>query len=485
MPGGITTEVKTYQMYVNGEWVASKSAKTFPVYDPSTEEVIAQVPDAGSDDVDRAVAAAKAAFEDGPWASTTAQERGRVLFRLADRIRQNLPALAELECRNTGKPIVEAEFDIGDAATCFEYYGGLATKVVGQVNPVPDNAMSLTLKEPIGIAGQIIPWNYPLLMAAWKLAPAIAAGCTCVLKPAEQTPLTALAFANYFEEAGLPPGVINCVNGLGEVVGTELTNSPDIAKIAFTGSTQIGKLVAKSALDTMKRLTLELGGKSANIILDDADFAKAIPMAVNACYLNNGQACIAGSRLFIPEDRLDEVKQLVKAAVAKVKVGDPNDSDVTMGPLVSQKQYQRVQSYIRSGIEEGAEVVIGGEGHPEGLERGNFVKPTVFANVKPEMKIAREEIFGPVLSILTYKIEADAIRMANDSEFGLMAYVSSSNPERASRVARQLQAGRVLINTLNHDPLTPFGGYKQSGIGREGGVYGLKEFLEPKAIILG
>jgi aldehyde dehydrogenase (NAD+) len=335
------------------------------------------------------------------------------------------------------------------------------------------------------VVGIFTPWNSSAGSIAIKVAPAIAAGCTVVIKPSEMSAMQTQVLMESFHEAGLPPGVINFVNGLGEVVGTELTNSPDVAKIAFTGSTQIGKLVAKSALDTMKRLTLELGGKSANIILDDADFAKAIPMAVNACYLNNGQACIAGSRLFVPENRLDEVKQLVKASVAKVKVGDPNDNDVTMGPLVSQKQYQRVQGYIRSGIEEGAEVVIGGEGHPEGLERGNFVKPTVFANVKPEMKIARQEIFGPVLSILTYKTEVEAIRMANDSEFGLMAYVSSSNPERASRVARQLQAGRVLINTLNHDPLTPFGGYKQSGIGREGGVYGLKEFLEPKAIILG
>jgi len=286
-----------------------------------------------------------------------------------------------------------------------------------------------------------------------------------------------------FHEAGLPPGVINFVTGLGEIVGTELTSNPHIQKIAFTGSTQIGKLVAKNALDTMKRFTLELGGKSPNIILDDADFPKAIAMAVNACYLNNGQACIAASRLFVPESRIDEVKQLVKAAVEKIKVGDPNDKMVTIGPLASRKQYGRVQEYIRSGIQEGAELVIGGEGHPQGLEHGNFVRPTVFANVKPWMKISREEIFGPVLSILTYKTEAEAIEMANDSEFGLMAYVSSSNPDRANRVARQLQAGRVLINTLNHDPLAPFGGFKQSGIGREGGIFGLREFLEPKAII--
>jgi betaine-aldehyde dehydrogenase len=243
MPSGVTTEVKTYQMYINGEWTASNSAKTFPVYDPSTEEVIAQIPDANAEDVNRAVAAAKAAFEDGPWATTTAQERGRVLFRLTEKIRANLPALAELECRNTGKPIVEAEFDINDAATCFEYYGGLATKVVGYVNPVPDNAMSLSLKEPVGIAGQIIPWNYPLLMAAWKLAPAIAAGCTCVLKPAEQTPLTALEFANYFAECGLPPGVVNIITGFGETCGAPLVQHPDVNKIAFTGSAAVGKII--------------------------------------------------------------------------------------------------------------------------------------------------------------------------------------------------------------------------------------------------
>src|SRR5271165_2590310 len=243
MPGGVTTEVqskvRTYQMYINGKWVTSKSAKTFPVYDPSTEEVIAQVPDAGPDDVNRAVAAAKAAFEEGPWATTTAQERGRVLFRLSEKIRAHLPALADLECRNTGKPIVEAEFDINDAATCFEYYGGLATKVVGYVNPVPDNAMSLSLKEPVGITGQIIPWNYPLLMAAWKLAPAIAAGCTCILKPAEQTPLTSMMLAQWFEEVGLPPGVVNIVNGFGESCGAPIVEHPLVDKIAFTGSTEV------------------------------------------------------------------------------------------------------------------------------------------------------------------------------------------------------------------------------------------------------
>jgi acyl-CoA reductase-like NAD-dependent aldehyde dehydrogenase len=249
MPSGVQTEVKTYQMYINGEWVTSKSAKTFPVYDPASEEIIAQVPDANADDVNRAVAAAKAAFEDGPWAATTAQERGRVLFRLADKIRQNLPMLAELEARNCGKPIVEAEFDINDTATCFEYYGGLATKILGFVNPVPDNAVSLTMKEPIGVAGQIIPWNYPLLMAAWKLAPALAAGCTCILKPAEQTPLTALELANWFADVGLPPGVVNVITGFGESAGAPLVQHPDVNKIAFTGSAAVGKIIVKQAAD--------------------------------------------------------------------------------------------------------------------------------------------------------------------------------------------------------------------------------------------
>ena len=467
------------QMYVNGAFVTPHGKATVDLVNPTNNEVIGKVTLADETDMRQAIAAAKKAFTS--FSQTTKEVRMDYLQRLHDSVSKRVGDLVQATVLEYGAPQDRAKGSNALAANIFLHFKETLRKT--ELSEVVGT--SLVLLEPVGVVGIFTPWNSSAGSIAIKVAPAIAAGCTVVIKPSEMSAMQTQVLMESFHEAGLPPGVINFVNGLGEVVGTELTNSPDVAKIAFTGSTQIGKLVAKSALDTMKRLTLELGGKSANIILDDADFAKAIPMAVNACYLNNGQACIAGSRLFIPENRLDEVKQLVKAAVAKVKVGDPNDIDVTMGPLVSQKQYQRVQSYIRSGIEEGAEVVIGGEGHPEGLERGNFVKPTVFANVKPGMKIAREEIFGPVLSILTYKTEADAIRMANDSEFGLMAYVSSSNPERASRVARQLQAGRVLINTLNHDPLTPFGGYKQSGIGREGGVYGLKEFLEPKAIILG
>src|SRR5579864_155569 len=345
MPSGVQTEVKTYQMHINGEWVASKSSKTFPVYDPASEEIIAQVPDANSDDVNRAVAAAKAAFEEGPWATTTAQERGRVLFRLAEKIRQNLPMLAELEARNCGKPIVEAEYDIKDTATCFEYYGGLATKILGFVNPVPDNAVSLTMKEPVGVAGQIIPWNYPLLMAAWKLAPALAAGCTCVLKPAEQTPLTALEMANWFSEIGLPPGVVNIVTGFGESCGSPLVKHPDVNKVAFTGSAQVGKIIVKEAAETVKRVTLELGGKSPNIFFADADFEAAIDGALFGVFINQGEVCSAGSRILVHKPIYPRFVEAMAEKAKKIKLGPPLDRDTKMGPLVSKEQYDRVRSY--------------------------------------------------------------------------------------------------------------------------------------------
>ena len=332
MPGGVTTDVKTYSMMINGEWVGSKSGKTFPVYDPSTEEVIAQVPDANAEDVNRAVAAAKAAFEEGPWATTTAQERGRVLFRLAEKVRQHLAMLAELECRNSGKPIVEAEYDINDVATCLEYYGGLATKVVGYVNPVPDNAMSLSLKEPMGVAGQIIPWNYPLMMAAWKLAPALAAGCTCVLKPAEQTPLTALELAKWFDEVGLPKGVVNVITGFGESCGSPLVKHPDVNKIAFTGSAAVGKIIVKEAADTVKRVTLELGGKSPNIFFADADFEAAIDGALFGVFINQGEVCSAGSRMLVQKSIYKKFVEAMTEKAKKIKIGPPLERETKMGP---------------------------------------------------------------------------------------------------------------------------------------------------------
>src|SRR6202158_4317331 len=349
MPGGVTTEVKTYQMHINGEWVASKSTKTFPVYDPSTEEVIAQVPDAGADDVNRAVAAAKAAFEDGPWATTTAQERGRVLFRLAEKVRQNLPMLAELECRNSGKPIVEAEFDINDVATCFEYYGGLATKVVGYVNPVPQNAMSLALREPMGVAGQIIPWNYPLMMAAWKLAPAICAGCTTVLKPAEQTPLTILELASSFSDAGLPPGVVNIVTGLGETSGAAIVEHASVDKIAFTGSVEVGKRIMRAAADTLKKISLELGGKSPNIFFADADFEAAVDGALFGVFLNQGEMCSAGSRILVQRPLYRKFIDAMVEKARTITIGPPMDRATKMGALVDRDQFDRVRHYQEIG----------------------------------------------------------------------------------------------------------------------------------------
>src|SRR5438309_5860411 len=399
--GGVKTDVRTYQMYVNGEWVESKSGKTFPVYDPSTEEVIAQVPDANSEDVNRAVAAAKAAFEDGPWASTTAQERGRVLFRLAEKIRQNAATLAELECRNTGKPIVEAEFDIGDVSTCFEYYGGLATKILGYVNPVPDNAMSLTLKEPIGVAGQIIPWNYPLLMAAWKLAPALAAGCTCVLKPAEQTPLTALEMAKWFSEVGLPAGVVNIVTGFGESCGAPLVKHPDVNKIAFTGSAAVGKVIVKQAAETVKRVTLELGGKSPNIFFADADFEAAIDGALFGVFINQGEVCSAGSRIMVQKPIYKKFVDAMTDKAKKIKLGAPLERETKMGPLVSKERSEERRSYQDIGKKE-AKLAVGG-GRAAKFSKGYYVEPTIFFDVDNSARIAREEIFGPVAAVIPFE----------------------------------------------------------------------------------
>src|SRR5215475_9286179 len=345
MSTGVTTGVRTYQNFVNGKWEPAASGKTFPVYDPSTEEVIAHVAAAEAADVDRAVRAARAAFDSGPWPQTTAQDRGRVLFKLAEKIRQNAAALAELECRNSGKPIVEAEYDIGDVANCFEYYGGLVNKVVGYVNPVPDNAMSLTLKEPVGVAGQIIPWNYPLLMGAWKLAPAIAAGCTCVLKPAEQTPLTVLEFANYFADCGLPPGVVNIVTGFGETCGAPIVQHADVNKVAFTGSASVGKIIVKQAADTVKRVTLELGGKSPNIFFADADFEAAIDGALFGVFINQGEVCSAGSRILVQKPIYKKFVEAMTEKAKKIILGPPLERDTKMGPVVSKDQYDRVRSY--------------------------------------------------------------------------------------------------------------------------------------------
>jgi betaine-aldehyde dehydrogenase len=481
MASGAGASMSTYQNYVNGKWESSASGKTFPVYDPSTEEVIAQVAAADAADVDLAVKAARAAFDSGPWGQTTAQDRGRILFKLAEKIRQNSAALAELECRNSGKPIVEAEYDIADVATCFEYYGGLANKVTGQVNPVPANALSFTMKEPVGVAGQIIPWNYPLLMAAWKLAPAIAAGCTCVLKPAEQTPLTALEFAKYLEEAGLPPGVVNIVNRYGETAGAALVAHPGVDKIAFTGSAAVGKIIVKSAADTLKRVTLELGGKSPNVFFADADWEAAVDGALFGVFINQGEVCSAGSRILVEKKIYLKFVEAMTEKAKRIKLGPPMERETKMGPLVSKEQYDRVSSYLDVGKKE-AKTAIGG-GRPKQIGKGYYVEPTIFYDVDNNAKIAREEIFGPVATVIPFDGEADAIRIANDTPYGLAGAVWTRDIFKAFRVVKSMRAGIIWVNHMQPTYVeAPWGGYKQSGFGRELGPWGLEEYLETKQV---
>jgi len=470
-------------MYINGQWVASASGKTFPVYDPSTEEVIAQVADADSSDVDRAVGAAREAFDSSGWSQTTAQERGRILFRLAERVRKESAMLAELESQNSGKPIVEAEYDIADVATCFEYYGGLATKILGQVNPVPDNALSLTLKEPVGVAGQIIPWNYPLLMAAWKLAPALAAGCTCVLKPAEQTPLTVLEMAQWFADVGLPPGVVNIVTGFGETAGAPLVQHPDVNKIAFTGSLAVGRQIVKLAADTVKRVTLELGGKSPNIFFADADFEAAIDGALFGVFINQGEVCSAGSRILVERSIYSKFVEAMTEKAKRIKLGPPRERSTKMGPLVSKEQYERVQSYLEIGKKE-AKVAIGG-GRATAFKRGYYIEPTIFYDVENSARIAREEIFGPVAAVIPFSDEKEAIGIANDTPYGLAAAVWSRDIFKAFRTVKALRAGIVWVNHMQPTYVeAPWGGYKQSGFGRELGPWGVEEYLETKQVYI-
>jgi len=463
--------------YIDGAFVESHGREVMDIINPTNRKVIAQVTLADEDDARRAIAAAKRAFT--AFSRTTKEERAEILRQLHKVVSARVDDLTDVMVEEYGGTARFSRLIIEASASVF-----LSAEKALQELPLTRSWGKTTVTfEPVGVAALITPWNANSFFLSAKLASALAAGCTAVIKPSELSAMQTQAWLECVQEAKLPKGLCNVVTGRGDVVGAELVRSPDVAKISFTGSVAVGKTIMRDGAATMKRVTLELGGKSPNILLDDADLKKAIPNALVIGFLNSGQACAAGTRLLVPKNRLDEVKQAIIETMTAFPVGDPADPKTAVGPMVTQKQYERVQSYIRKGIEEGAEVLVGGEGHPKGLEAGYFVKPTVFVHVKNDMTIAREEIFGPVLSVIAYETEEDAIRIANDTNFGLHAFVSGTDPQRARRVASQLLAGRVAINGMLDDQQAPFGGFKHSGVGREFGTFGIEAFLEAKAIL--
>lgn len=472
--------MKIQRMYINNKWVMSSSGEIREIINPATEEVIARVTDGTIEDTKAAIEAAHQAFYENGWGETHARDRAQLLFTLADRLEKEAESFAMTETLNNGKPLRESSYDIEDAVNQIRYYAGLATKPSGQVYDVPDDIQSYVVREPIGVAGQIVPWNYPLVMAVQKLAPALAAGCSVVIKPAEQTPLSLIKLFELIDRVGFPPGVANLVLGAGDIVGAELARNPLVDKIAFTGGTVTGKKIMKSAADTLKNVSLELGGKSPNIVFEDADFETAVDYALYAIFANQGQVCSAGSRLLLQESLYEQfIAELVKRA-NKIIVGPGTEPNAQMGPLISKQQMEKVLNYIETGKKEGATLLCGGY---RVFEKGFFVAPTVFTNTKPDMRIVKEEIFGPVLVIQTFKDEREAIQLANDSIYGLAGGVFTSDGAKAQRVIRKLRAGITWINTY-HPTFNeaPWGGYKQSGIGRELGTFGIEAYQEVKQV---
>ena len=476
---------KPKQLLIDGEWVDAVSGKTFAVEDPATQETIAHVAEGDAADIDRAVAAARRAFESGPWATMLPAERAKLVWRLGDLLEAHADELAELEALDNGKPITAARRDdVGGSINMFRYMSGWATRLTGETIPVssPGNWFAYSVREPVGVVGQIIPWNFPLMMAAWKLAPALAAGCTIVLKPAEQTPLSALRLGELVMEAGFPKGVLNIVTGFGETAGARLSSHPDVDKVAFTGSTEVGKLIVKAAAGNLKRVSLELGGKSPQVVFPDARLDNAVAGTASAIFYNMGQCCTAGSRLFAHKKVFDQIVEGLTSEAAKLKIGHGLDPETTLGPLVSDEQHQKVQGFLESGRSEGAEVVTGGGVHGN---RGYFIQPTVLANTNRDMRVVREEIFGPVICVQPFEEDdLDGIaKFANDTEYGLSASIWTQDLTKAHTLARKIRAGTVWVNTHNWgDAALPFGGYKQSGWGREMGKEVLEHYLETKAV---
>ena len=476
---------RQHRMLIDGRFVLAASGKTFPVYNPATGEVVAQVPEAEAEDVNRAVSAARRAFDEGPWSKMSTSQRGQLLWKIADLLEANLEEFAEIESLDNGKPFSVARVaDLPLAVDMFRYMAGWATKISGKTLnfSTPGAFHSYTLREPIGVVGQIIPWNFPLLMAAWKLAPALATGCSVVLKAAEQTPMTALRLAELFDQAGFPAGVVNILTGFGEGAGAPLAAHPGVDKIAFTGSTEVGKLIVQASAGNLKKVSLELGGKSPAIIFPDADLERAIPGTASAIFFNQGQCCCAGSRLFVHESVYDRVLEGVSGIADGIHMGAGIDPNTQMGPLVSEEQFDKVTGYINSGVNEGAKVAVGGKRFGE---RGYFVQPTVLTNTKPNMKVVREEIFGPVVCAESFS-DADLDRVAkeaNSTTFGLAASVWTRDLSTAHKMARKIKAGTVWLNCHNvFDASLPFGGYKESGWGREMGEEVLNNYTEIKAV---